>query len=122
MVDKYGNFVYLTDDLPLKTSELTTLGVEGFTILINAKLDDDKRLAAYRHALKHIEDGDFDIDQPLSVQEIELKAHGIQESEPKKKKRRRSYKRFDADMKFLEQTGYDFFAAAESRWLDPERR
>lgn len=43
-----------------------------YTILINAKLSDQGRIKAYKHALKHIESEDF---EKKHVQEIEASAH-----------------------------------------------
>ena len=44
----------------------------SYTILINAKLSDQGRIEAYEHALRHIENDDFD---KTNVQEIESAAH-----------------------------------------------
>ncbi len=44
----------------------------SYTILINAKLSDQGRIEAYKHALKHIKNDDFD---KMDVQEIEASAH-----------------------------------------------
>lgn len=44
----------------------------SYTILINAKLSDQGRIEAYEHALKHIENEDF---EKTNVQEIESAAH-----------------------------------------------
>lgn len=112
-------YVYLRDDLPIKTHELVTPNADGsYTILIDSRLNHDMQLKAYEHALEHIDRGDFDIDCVYNVQEIESKAHGMAGKEfvqsIKKKKRRES-----ARVSFLKKNGYDFFAAAERRWLEP---
>lgn len=44
----------------------------SYTILINAKLSDQGQLLAYKHALKHITNEDF---EKIDVQEIEHAAH-----------------------------------------------
>lgn len=44
----------------------------SYTILINAKLSDQGRISAYEHALRHIENEDFEKEY---VQEIESSAH-----------------------------------------------
>lgn len=45
---------------------------DSYTILINAKLSARGRIDAYNHALKHIENEDF---EKNNVQEIESNAH-----------------------------------------------
>lgn len=45
-----------------------------YTVLINAKLSQDGRVEAYEHALRHINNGDF---EKTDVQSIELQAHGL---------------------------------------------
>ena len=45
-----------------------------FNIYINAALSQDGRIRAYKHELKHIENGDF---ERYDVQEIESRAHRI---------------------------------------------
>lgn len=49
----------------------------SYTVLINAKLSQDSQLKAYRHALNHINNGDFD---KTDVQNIELQAHEVKTS------------------------------------------
>ena len=114
-------FAYLTDELPASVGELISPCPEGYTVLISSHLDDAHRKEAYDHALKHIENGDFDIDNIKTVEEIEAKAHGMQE-EPVfvgkvsyKKKRRNSPR-----LNFLIKHGHDFFASAEQAWLEPK--
>lgn len=46
----------------------------SYTVLINAKLSNIGRLNAYKHALKHIFENDF---EKYDVQEIECEAHGM---------------------------------------------
>lgn len=45
---------------------------DSYTILLNARLSREKQLEAYCHAMRHIENGDFEKDD---VQEIETAAH-----------------------------------------------
>lgn len=45
----------------------------GYTIYINAHLSQEGRQRAYIHALRHIENGDFEKE---NVQSIEADAHG----------------------------------------------
>lgn len=44
----------------------------SYTVLINSKLSDKGRVIAYQHALRHIEEDDFN---KYDVQEIEYDAH-----------------------------------------------
>lgn len=109
-------YVYLREDLPVSVHEFVTPCLDGYTIYINAKLDDAHQLRAYHHALEHIKNNDFE--KEGDVQEIELRAHGIPaEVFVAEKKRRKSPR-----VRFLEKIGFDFFAAAENEYLDPERR
>ncbi len=112
-------YVYLRDDLPPNINEMVSPNTDGtYTILINARLNDIMRLDAYNHAVKHIENGDFDIDNVDTVDVIELHTHGIP-GEAFKRNTRRKIRRKSAKVKFLEDSGYDFFAAAERRYLEP---
>lgn len=111
--------VYLRDDLPPKVHELVSPCADGsYTILIDSHLNYESQLEAYDHAVSHIDSGHFDVDCVLDVQEIEATAHGMEGKEfvktIKKKQRRES-----ARISFLKKNGYDFFAAAERRWLEP---
>ena len=45
---------------------------DGFTMYINEKLSDENALKAYQHALKHIENNDF---EKSDVDEIEAQRH-----------------------------------------------
>lgn len=49
----------------------------SYTILINAKLSQEGQLRAYQHAMKHIQNEDF---EKSDVQSIELKAHSLDSS------------------------------------------
>jgi len=69
----YDIFVYLYP-LPEGSREIVLPCADGaFTVYINDKLDQAGRLDAYRHAVWHIENEDW---QKLSVQWIEHTAHG----------------------------------------------
>lgn len=46
----------------------------SYTVLINSKLSRERQLEVYQHALKHIQENDFEKDD---VQEIEADAHDI---------------------------------------------
>lgn len=114
----YDNvYVYLRDDLPPKTHEMVCPNPDGtYTILIDAKLNYIMQMESFNHALKHIQDGDF---EKCDVQEIEADAHGIEGKafvETIRKKVRRNSPRINAMIKY----GYDFFGAAERNWLEPE--
>lgn len=64
-------FVYYVD-LPSGINEMVTPCLDGYTIYIDARLDNKEREKAYRHALFHIQSNDFEEDD---VQTIELRAH-----------------------------------------------
>lgn len=108
---------------------------ESYTILINAKLSRDSQIAAYQHALKHIQNGDFDREYG-DIQEIETTAHNettsvsapapapisvenIKQQLPKRQKRRRNRKqgRYTLDRSEFIAEHYDSFALAEYQWL-----
>lgn len=48
----------------------------GYTIYLNARKSYSDRVEAYLHALRHIENGDFDYDNTKTVSEMEMIAHG----------------------------------------------
>lgn len=64
-------YVYLVS-LPAGIHEMVASGVDGYTVYIDEKLSEPGRLEAYRHALRHIINNDFEKE---SVQEIEFEAH-----------------------------------------------
>lgn len=78
-------------DLPTKEKEAVTKNEDGsFTIIINSKLSYKGQLLAYKHAMKHIQDNDF---QKYNVQAIEASAHSIKTSNvPVRSKRSQSKK------------------------------
>lgn len=48
---------------------------DSYSIFINAKLSHDRQLEAYRHAMYHIKNGDFD---KYNVDKIEIDAHNLE--------------------------------------------
>ena len=58
--------------LPEGIAEMVAPCADGYAIYIDIRLTWEKRIAAFRHALAHIEAGDFD---GGSVQGIEHHAH-----------------------------------------------
>lgn len=65
-------FVYLAD-LPDGINEMVTPCADGcYTAYIDARLNTVQRQKAYRHAIRHIENNDF---QKSDVQQIEADAH-----------------------------------------------
>ncbi|NWO21330.1 hypothetical protein HW273_05395 [Oribacterium sp. oral taxon 102] len=96
MIDENYVTVYR---VPIPVNEMVTPNAEddGYTVYINSDLDDEHAREAYRHALRHIENNDFQRD---SVQEIETTAHSKDCPRsvasiidvPKKRKRRRRTK------------------------------
>jgi len=64
-------YVYLTD-LPEGIHEAVTPCLGGFTVYIDNRLTYEDRIKAYKHAMYHILNDDFDRDD---VQQIEAEAH-----------------------------------------------
>ena len=64
-------FVYIVD-LPDQVDEMVTPCLDGYTVYLNARLTYAGRVRAYHHALRHIENNDF---EGANVQEIEKGAH-----------------------------------------------
>ena len=62
-------------DFSAPGKEMVVQNEDGsYTVLINAKLSQDGQIKAYQHALKHIDNGDF---EKTDVQTIELQAHEL---------------------------------------------
>lgn len=60
----------------MRTNEAVTENEDGsYTIFINERLCEEKRLKSFRHALNHITNFDFEKED---VQEIEKHAHCIE--------------------------------------------
>lgn len=64
-------YVYIVR-LPYGIKEAVTPCFGGYTIYISEDLSMQGRHRAYQHALKHIQNGDFD---KINVQAIEAEAH-----------------------------------------------
>ncbi len=66
-------YVYIVD-LPDQVNEMVTPCLDGYTIYLNAKLSHQERVDAYLHALRHVENNDWEKDD---VQKIEKDAHAL---------------------------------------------
>lgn len=64
-------YMYKTP-LPPGVNEMVTPCDGGYTVYIDSRLSHEKMLEAYKHAVEHIENDDFD---KICVQEIEDEAH-----------------------------------------------
>ena len=64
-------FVYIVD-MPTTAAEMIMPCNGGYTIYLNARLSYQDRVRAYTHALKHVEQNDWN---KTNVQEIEAEAH-----------------------------------------------
>lgn len=123
-------------DMPTTIRSFAKANSDGsFTIVINSKLSYESRLERYKHELFHITNGDFDHDKEESVQVVEARAHApekkpgmtkeeidlqIEKIRKRKKRLAAAMRRREKKVRELERMGYDFFAAAEARYLDPE--
>lgn len=65
-------FTYLAD-LPDGIDEMITPCADGYTIYLDSRLGHAERVAAYQHALRHIEEQDFYSGCPAD--QIEARAH-----------------------------------------------
>ena len=65
-------YTYIVD-LPTDTHEMVAPCADGYTIYLRAGDTREMQLRAYRHALVHVLQGDFD---KGDVQSIETEAHG----------------------------------------------
>lgn len=131
MIPDVDVFVHL---LNLPVNEIVTPNDDGsYSIFINARLSNDAQLRAYSHALKHIEDNDFN---KTDVQTIEMVAHELPVNEKRQvmtaseyeervkriKSRRRGLRRkriqYERKLEFMQEHGYDdFFRYAEQHYL-----
>lgn len=66
------NIYVYTVRLPDRVYEAVAPCADGYTVWIDERLDDEHRRKAYKHALWHITNGDFERND---VQEIESQAH-----------------------------------------------
>ena len=68
-------FIYLVR-LPDGINEFVSPCADGnYTVYIDSRLSYAQQRIAYDHAIRHIQNGDFDMDCTDSVQEIETRAH-----------------------------------------------
>ena len=67
----YSIYVYSTK-LPPKIKEMVTPCEDGYTVYIKSDLDSYQRMKAFRHAVTHIRNDDFNNDD---IQDIENVAH-----------------------------------------------
>lgn len=58
--------------MPPNVHEYVAPCIDGYTVYIDEKLDADRRVQAYNHALGHIQNGDFN---KVFADEIEKIAH-----------------------------------------------
>lgn len=66
-------YVYLID-MPCKAREVVTPCLDGgYTVYINSRLSYQDRVKAYCHALRHIENNDFESEE--DIQTIEARTH-----------------------------------------------
>lgn len=66
-------FAY-TVSLPIGVNEVVIPCADGYTVYLSDRLDQKGRLKEYRHAVRHITDGDF---KKGNVQEIESDVHEV---------------------------------------------
>lgn len=65
-------FTYLID-MPTRVHEAVCPCADGYTIYLNSRLSYQDRVKAYNHAMKHIENNDFESVE--DIQTIEARAH-----------------------------------------------
>lgn len=65
-------FIYVVD-MPISVHEAVLPCFCGYTVYINSKLSYRERVKAYNHAMKHIENNDFECEE--DIQTIEARAH-----------------------------------------------
>lgn len=119
--------VVLIDFPNTKTRESVTENEDGsFTVFINSRLSSNMQLEAYQHALRHIEENDF---EKADVQVIEAVAHQKVEAPTApvpvkvKRKRRNRYGKYLMEKRRLEKElaehgiNVDHFAIAERQYL-----
>lgn len=56
--------------LPEGINEAIMPGIDGYTVYTSDRLDEIGTLKAYRHALRHIRNHDFETEIPVNVKEI----------------------------------------------------
>ena len=68
-----GVYSYLVDLEDTKIAEMVRENEDcTYTILLNSRFNHERNQTSYLHALKHIQNGDYEKE---SVQEIEAEAH-----------------------------------------------
>lgn len=65
-----NNIYHYVVPLPEGINEAVMSGIDGYTVYTSDRLDDEGRLEAFRHALKHIENGDFETETSVSTKEL----------------------------------------------------
>ena len=130
---------YYIRKLPHGVKEMVTPCADGYTVYISSALDDEHILKAYEHALEHIRSGHFDIENvSSSVQKIEADTHGSKADAPpdappvpgddrkdmmlerlrvQRRKLTKLMQENEKKIRFLQENGHDFFAAAEEQYL-----
>ena len=68
-------FVYY-DHFPKAIKEFVLPCIDGYCVYINKNITPEEQKKAYDHALRHIALGHFDMGCELSVDEMEIEAHG----------------------------------------------
>ena len=122
--------VVLIDFKTSKGNEMVVANEDGsYTILINSRLSNDGQLRAYRHAMKHIQNNDFEKE---NVQKIEHDAHNcvkdvvpvpakeyLERIQKLKEERKRLQRQIEKDTKRVQfiMENCDMFARAESKYL-----
>lgn len=66
---------YLLDMDVLIPEHIVKNNDDSYSIFINSRLTHERQLAAYAHALKHIQNGDF---EKPDADQIELQSHDIE--------------------------------------------
>lgn len=122
--------VVVIDFKDIRGNEMVSVNEDGsYTILINARLSHTGQLEAYKHAMKHIQEEDF---QKSDVQTIEYTAHDLPENvvpEPAKEylerikrlqaEHRRIKRQIERDKKRVQfiMDNCDMFRRAEHQYL-----
>ena len=134
MTQDVNVFLY---NFPNNGREMVIENEDGsYTVLINSKLSDVGREEALKHAIKHIENHDF---EKNNVQEIEFDAHNAeaaQEIHPaisteimerikriqrERRKINRLKRKNQSKVDFMINNNVDFFSLAESNFLNSDR-
>ena len=125
--------VVLLDFKNTKENEMVSENADGsYTIFINSRISSNHQLEAYEHAMKHIEEMDF---EKTDVQIIESKAHELpadalaeppvpadiflermQAAHKRRKQAQRRLKKYQEKINFIAEHG-DAFAIAEHEYL-----